>query len=184
MGAPLDINQFYDCHVDNNHKAHWKSKEIEKLWGMGMVDIAEVEWGDCAYVARYCMKKINNDNDPIEYAKLGKLKEFVRMSRRPGIAVPYYNKNKEHIYECDEVVITSVKGNVNIIKPPKAFDERLKKENPELYEIIKESRAVAAERSRQIEKELTKGITDLELYERTAQKLLKIQQLLPRTLEE
>ena len=184
FGVPLDIKQFYDCHIDGNHKAHWKSKELDELWGIGLVDVAEVEWGSCAYVARYCMKKINNDNDGLEYAKQGKIKEFVRMSRRPGIGVRYYNENKEHIYENDEVIITSVKDKVNVIKPPKAFDQRFKKEYPQWWETIKESRAAAAERSRQIEKELTEGISDLELYERKAQKLLKIQQLLPRILEE
>ena len=182
FGAPLDIKKFYDFKVDPIHKKlHWKSKEIDELWGMGLVDIAEVEWGSCAYVARYCMKKISDENDPIEYAKVGKIKEFVRMSRRPGIGVNYYNENKNHIYQCDEVIIKSVKGNVNVIKPPKAFDERFNKEFPEQWELIKESRRAATERSRKIEKELTKGITDLELSERKAQKIATIANMLPRS---
>ena len=184
FGAPLDIKQFYDFKVDPVHKKlHWKSKEIDELWGMGIVDIAEVEWGSCAYVARYCMKKISDENNAHDYAKVGKIKEFVRMSRRPGIGVTYYNENKEHIYECDEVIMKSVKGNINIIKPPKAFDERFKKEYPEHWEEIKESRRAASERSRKLLKELNKGITDLELNERRAQKIAKIASMLPRSAE-
>lgn len=181
FGVPLDITKFYDFHIDWNHKLHWKSKELDELWGKGIIDIAEVEWSSCAYVARYCMKKINNDNDPLEYAKLGKLKEFVRMSRRPGIGVRYFDENKQHIYENDEVIITSLKDKVSVIKPPKAFDQRFKNEFPEQWEKIRESRAAAAERSRQLEKELTEGITDMELYERKCQKLIKIDQMLPRS---
>lgn len=184
FGAPLDIKQFYDFKVDPLHKKlHWKSHEIDELWGKGIVDIAEVEWGSCAYVARYCMKKISDDNDPIEYAKQGKIKEYVRMSRRPGIGVDYFNQNKDHIYQCDEVIIKSVKGNVNIIKPPKAFDERFKKEFPEQWENIKESRRVAAERSRKIEKELNKGITDLEINKRKLEKIIQKSNMLPRNAD-
>lgn len=185
MNCPLDINEFYDFHQDpTTKKLHWKSHEIENFWQEGMIDIGEVEYASAAYVARYCMKKITENTDKTIYWSKGMHPEFVRMSRRPGIGITYYNENKYNIYENDEVIITSVKGNVNVIKPPKAFDQRFKEEHPEWWEKIQESRAVAAERSRQIEKELTEGISDLELYERKAQKLLKIQQLLPRTLEE
>lgn len=69
MNCPLDMSQFYDCHVDKKFfKAHWKSHQVEKWWSeprkkgeepinLGMVDIAEVEWSSAAYVARYTAKK-------------------------------------------------------------------------------------------------------------------------------
>lgn len=180
FGAPLNMKNWHSFHIDGNHKLHWKDSDIEKMWGKGMIDIAEVEWASCAYVARYCMKKINNENDSVEYAKVGKIKEYVRMSRRPGIGVRYYNEHKHDIYENDEVIITTAKGNADVIKPPKAFDKRFKEEYPEEWESIKASREACAERSRKLEKELTQGITDMERYERKAQKLMKIDQLLPR----
>lgn len=183
FGVPLDIKQFHDFKIDKNHKLHWKSPELERFWGKGLVDIAEVEWSSAAYVARYCMKKINFDNDSLEYAKLGKLKEFTRMSRRPAIGYRYYDKHKHEIYENDEIITTTVKGNINVIKPPKAFDKKFKEEHPEEWESIKASREAAAERSRKLEQDLTKGISDLELYERKAQKILKIGQMLPRNAE-
>ena len=184
FGAPLDINQFYDWHVDNKHKKfHWKSKEIERWWGKGMIDVAEVEWNCCAYVARYCMKKLNDDNDKRYYAEHGKIPEFVRMSRRPGIGMRYYEENKDHIYENDEVIQRTIKGNVSVFKPPKAFDRKLEQENPELYEKIKQARLAAAERNRLLLNELNKGITDLERLQREAEKTITKGQMLKRMVQ-
>ena len=184
FGAPLDITQFYDWHVDNKHKKlHWKSKELERWWPHGMLDVAEVEWNCCAYVARYCMKKLNQENDTRVYAEQGKLKEFIRMSRNPGIGMRYYNENKEKIYENDEVIQKTIQGKTSAFKPPKAFDRKLEKEMPELYEKIKESRRNAAERNRQLQKELQKGITDLEKLTREAEKTNTKGQMLKRVVQ-
>ena len=181
FGAPLDLNQFHDFHIDPKHKKlHWKSKEIEKWWGKGMIDVAEVEWNSCAYVARYCMKKINTENDGRVYAEQGKYKEFIRMSRRPGIGMRYYDENATKIYELDEVIQRTIKGNVSAFKPPKAFDRKFKEQFPEEWESIKASREAAAERNRQLKKELTRGITDLELLQREAEKTLTKGKMLKR----
>lgn len=182
MGAPLDPKQFYSLKLDDKKFAHWKSKELEKWWNKGFVDVAEVEWANCSYVARYCMKKINNENDPREYAEAGKLKEYVRMSRRPSIGRLYYEQNKDHIYECDEIIQRNVSGKITSLKPPSAWDKLLKEQDPEKYEMIKTSRQAAAERSRLAKAELMKGISDLEQLERAAQKVLQKGKLLPREL--
>ena len=184
FGAPLDIRQFYDCHIDSKHKkAHWKSKELDKWWGKGFVDIAEVEWNNCAYVARYCMKKISNTNDPKEYAERGKIPEFIRMSRNPGIGMRYYEENKDYIYENDAVIQKTVKGNTSMFKPPAAFDRKLEKDNPELYEKIKESRKACQERNWQLQKELNKGISDLEVQQRNAEKTMTKGNMLKRIVD-
>ena len=182
FGAPLDINQFYDWYVDNKHKKfHWKSKELDKWWEKGMIDVAEVEWNCCAYVARYCMKKLNTENDTQVYAEKGKIKEFVRMSRRPGIGMRYYQENKEKMYELDEVVQRTIKGNISSFKPP--FDKKLQQDDPELYEKVKECRRAAAERNRKLKEELNKGISDLELMEREAEKTQIKGQMLKRVVD-
>lgn len=181
FGAPLDITKFYDFYVDPKHKKlHWKSKELDKWWNKGMIDVAEVEWNSCAYVARYCMKKINTENDGRVYAELGKYKEFIRMSRRPGIGMRYYEENVKKIYEHDEVIQKTIKGNTSAFKPPKAFDKKFKEQFPEEWERIKKSREAAAERNRLLKKELTRGITDLELLKREAEKTLEKGKMLKR----
>ena len=210
MNCPLDPKYFYDFHVDNNFKAHWKSSEIEKYWAedadivkkyikenglkkyqniknpdreiitRGMVDIAEVEWSSAAYVARYCMKKLENDNIPKEkYYEIGKIPEFVRMSRRPGIGTDYYNKNKFKIYEHDELIKKTVKGNTGAIKPPKSWDRRFKEEHPEEWEVIHESRLKAKERSDKLKREIS-NYTDKEILDMKAEAVKTKAKMLPR----
>lgn len=184
FGAPLDIKQFYDFHLDNkHHKIHWKSKEIEKWWGKGMIDVAEVEWNNCAYVARYCMKKIDNTNDPKEYAAQGKYPEFIRMSRRPGIGMRYYDEHKMDIYENDEIIQKTIKGNISSFKPPKAFDKKFEEEYPEEFKMIKESRLKCAERDRLLKKDLMRGISDKERMLRETENVMLKGNLLKRELE-
>lgn len=186
MNCPLDISQFYDWHLDNKHKKlHWKSKELNHYWDKGLVDVAEVEWNNCAYVARYCMKKLKvRDKYTVQnYAMQGKIPEYVRMSRRPGIGTRYYERNKEKIYENDEVIQRTIHGKVSSFKPPKSFDKKFKEEFPEQWKLIKESRAAAAERDRLLKAELYKGISDLEQLEREAEKVQLKANMLKRTVD-
>lgn len=179
MNCPLDISQFYGTHVDKNFKAHWKSHELEKYWKKGMIDICEVEWSCAAYVARYCMKKLQKEITKEQYAELGKLPEFVRMSRRPGIGTDYFNENFEKIYEHDEIIMRTVKGNIGSVKPPKAWDKKLEEINPELYEKIKESRRKAKDRADELKQQIS-DYTDRELLKLNKDKILEKGKMLPR----
>lgn len=178
MNLPLDPKEFYGFHIDGNYKAHWKSKEIERYWDKGMIDIAEVEWSSAAYVARYCMKKLFPKNED-EYYQQGKLPEFTRMSRRPGIGMKYYEEHKHDIYKNDEMIARTVKGKVSSFKPPKAWDKKFKEEFPEEFEIIKKSRMKAAERAEKIQRELS-DYTDLEKQNIATRKVLEKNSMLPR----
>ena len=60
------------------------SSEIEKIWKYGFCPFGDVTFESAAYVARYVTKKINGDKADEHYN--GRIPEFVRMSRRPGIA--------------------------------------------------------------------------------------------------
>ena len=177
MNCPLNIDEFYDFYIDDNHKAHWKTNEIEQYWRYGIIDIAEAEWSSCAYVARYCMKKLHTKN-VYEYAEEGKLPEFVRMSR--NIGRDYYERNKLKIYEYDEVIMKTVKGNTGAFKPPKAWDKRFKEEFPDKWSLIRESRRSASERSRKLKKELS-DYTDSEQIQMDYEKVIIKGNNLPRT---
>lgn len=152
MNCPLDIMQFYDTHIDENYKEHWKSKEVEKFWPHGMIDIASAEWSSCAYVARYCLKKLHDKNNE-EYAKEGKMPEFVRMSK--GIGKKYYEQNKKTIYEHDEIIMRTVKGNVGAFKPPKSWDKLFKEEFPDEWKKIHSRRQICANEGRKLETTLS-----------------------------
>lgn len=168
MNCPLDLNQFYDFHIDERYKMHWKTPELEKLWPYGMIDVAEVEWSSAAYVARYCMKKLHTKNTE-EYCEEGKLPEFTRMSRKIGRK--YYNEHKDEIYKNDEVVMKTVKGNTGRIKPPKAWDKLFEAEHPEEMDMIRTSRKHAAERAAALEK----TISDMTDYQKLIMKAEKVQ---------
>lgn len=179
MNCPIDIRELYDCHIDENHKAHWKHKKLEKLWGKGMIDLAEVEWSCAAYVARYCIKKLHT-KDPAAYAAECKIPEYVRMSR--NIGREWYEKHKGEIYETDEIIMKTVKGNIGNQKPPKAWDRLYEEEFPESMAIIKESRRAAAERSAELEKQLT-DYTDAERLQMKYESIARKIEMLPRILE-
>ena len=181
-GAPLDLEQFHDFHIDDRYKMHWKSKEIEHFWNKGIVDITEIEWSNAAYTARYTMKKLSDmAHSETYYAEQGKIKEFVRMSRRPGIGMNYFNQHMKEIYKDDEIIMKTVKGNTGSIKPPKAWDRKFKELYPTEYWWIKRSRKEAAERSRLLELSQS-DYTDLERLSINAEKIETKAKLLPREL--
>lgn len=79
----------------------YRSPTLEELWTHGYSWIGEVSWQSAAYVARYCMKKVNGDLAYERYVRdvdpeTGELiavePEFISMSRRPGIAAEWYEK--------------------------------------------------------------------------------------------
>ena len=116
-----------------NQKSHEKvytSEILTKIWGKGIVGIGNVTWESAAYVARYIMKKQKGQNAIEYYKKRGIHPEFVRMSRKPGIAAKYYEDHKFEIYETDEIFIKR-KNKVEKVKPSKYYDDKFEIEFPE-----------------------------------------------------
>lgn len=121
-------------------KEHFNSKEIEKLWEKGKIDIVEVNFDTAAYVARYTMKKVNGELGKEYYAKKGQTKEYVRMSRKPGIGKQYYEAHKEDIYTTDSLLSLRKNGDVIELKPPAYYDKLFDLEYPAMMDSIKEDR--------------------------------------------
>lgn len=121
-----------------NGNVYYFSDIIHNIWKKGNILIGNCEWQSCAYVARYVLKKMKGQNKDV-YDKLGVIPEFVRMSRRPGIAYQYYQENKDEIYEFDNIIVPDLKG-AKVIVPPRYFDNMLKIDNELLYYDTKEDR--------------------------------------------
>lgn len=172
----------YDFQIDDNFKEKWKSRIIDDLWHyQGIVDISQIEWSNAAYTARYTMKKIF-DKMPIEnYYASGKIPEFTRMSRRPGIGMKYYHDCKFKIYEHDEMIMKTVKGNIGSIKPPKAFDKLFKEEYPDKWYEIEKRRKSQAEANRKISY-LVSDYTDFERLRNKAESIQTKSAMLKREL--
>ena len=140
-------------------------------------DIAEVEWSSCAYVARYCMKKLQHEG--INYYELGKVPEFIHMSQDMGMQ--YYRDHRDEIYHTDSLVMKSVKGNTTTYKPPKAYDRQYEKEYPEEFRKIKKRRQEIAERLSDTRDQMT-TLTDYENQLKALDKLLTKGKMLKREL--
>ena len=172
--------------MGQDHKTfyfHWKSHELDKYWKHGFCDVYELEFSNAAYTARYTMKKIFNEPKmQSEYAEMGKISEFVRMSRRPGIGMKYFERNMDKIYETDELIMKTCKGNAAVQKPPKAFDRKFQELYPDRWADIKESRMKAAERTEKLLRSLTDA-TDKQLLIMKTEDILRIGNNLPRILE-
>lgn len=137
-------------------------EKIQKIWGKGQITVGEVTWNSAAYVARYVMKKRKGKESKKYYKLLNVEPEFVRMSRKPGIAYKYFEEHKDEIYEADEIIINNKKGEAKVIKPSKYYDRLYDLDSPEAMKAIKERRKKMAEISEK--NKLSKTSLDKETY--------------------
>lgn len=106
------------------------SEEIEKLdlstgkkvkvkEQIGYVVVAEVTWETCAYTARYVTKKMTGA-ESVFYEEMFLEPPFSLMSRKPGIAHDYYERNKDNIFTQEFINLSTDKGGLKFT-PPKYF---------------------------------------------------------------
>lgn len=122
----------------------YRSPTLAKLWPQGNADIGALTFESAAYTARYIMKKINGPMALSHYHREDKSgnhyqlqPEFCRMSRRPGLGTEWFRRFKDAVYPQDQVIVRGFPA-----KPPRFYDQLLKASQPELMEVIKETRAV------------------------------------------
>jgi len=108
----------------------YHSQELNKIWGHGYTTIGDVTFESAAYVARYVLKKVTGDKAGNHYN--GREPEYITMSRRPGIGLPWLNK-----YKADMLNIDGIKLREGTFRPPRYFDSQIKKNHPQLMERIK-----------------------------------------------
>lgn len=122
----------------------YRSADLEKLWTYGFSDIGEVNFESAAYVARYCTKKITGEMADEHYKNVdvttglitNQLPEYTNMSRRPGVGSDWYDKFKSDVYPNDQIVIR--KG--LICRPPRYYDNKFDKTNPNQFKKIQGKR--------------------------------------------
>lgn len=153
---------------NNNGNSFYISKIIDRAWSVARKDeegkpicdeegkpifdnlgfslVSDFTFETAAYVARYMLKK-HKGKDAKFYEEAGIQPEFTLCSRRPGLAYEYFDNNKHHIYNFDEVVLNKGSGKVLRCQPPKYFDRLFDIDNPDELAIIKDKRKRVAERS-------------------------------------
>lgn len=130
--------------LDGISRGETERNDINKnaLWPYGNSEIGDVTFESAAYVARYITKKILGKDSDLAYLHpewrsngLIKQKEYVTMSRRPGIGKGWLEKFNTDVYPHDYVVIRGKK-----MRPPKYYDSQMGLDDPSLLEDLKERR--------------------------------------------
>jgi len=125
----------------------YRSAMLETLWPHGHSSLGEVNFQTAAYVARYCMKKINGLRASEHYLRVdpdtGELysmvPEFTHMSLKPGIGASWFSRFLTDVFPHDYCVVNGKK-----VKPPKFYDRRYCASNPEDFESVQWQRELDA----------------------------------------
>lgn len=136
----------------------YTSPTLEKIWNHGFVTIGEVSFESAAYIARYCVKKINgplkehiNEETGLRhYERINSftgeisevLQEYSTMSRRPGIGHSWISTYTTDCYPKDYTNIHGIS-----MKPPKYYDRYLESIDPIMYDDIKAGRMLSLSQS-------------------------------------
>ncbi len=143
----------------------WRSPILEKLWPHGNSEIGSATFESAAYVARYCVKTLQNlrfrsgDRESYlealdrEYSRVdeetGELilvaPEYVTMSRRPGIGTGWFEKFSAEVYPSDEVI---VRGRSST--PPRFYDKLYGESSPEDMSDVQKARNRARSREDEV----------------------------------
>ena len=144
---PIPLEELTIRKIDKEGNYHWECEKICNLWGKGHIDICEVNWDTCAYVARYVMKKQGGKKPDEYYYENGKTPEFIRMSRMPGLGLDFFTKNFQKIYQNDEIILKGHREKIQPVKPPRYFDAKYDLINHKDLEAIKEQRKFIAKQA-------------------------------------
>ena len=138
---------FKDKYLFSTNHGHpiFRSPMLERLWSdkdgipIGYCSIGDVTFESCAYVARYCLKKIGGDKAAEHYH--GRKPEFVVMSRRPGIGHDWLTRYLTDVYPADKCLARQgTNGEILPLRPPKYYDAIYDTIDPDGMEAIKARR--------------------------------------------
>ena len=119
----------------------YTSDTLRRLWGMGHTLIGDVTFNSAAYVARYCIDKINGDQAKAHYAVIDqetgeihqRTPEYTRSSNQPGIGAPWFAKYASDVYPHGSVII-----NGHNTKPPRYYAKLYERFDPEAKRVLAE----------------------------------------------
>lgn len=108
----------------------YRSAAIESLWQLGNTSTQDVTHRSCAYVARYCTKKLKTNDEfgmeryyrlsPVDGCMHSVRPEFAVMSRRPGIGTKFVDQFKSDFYPSGFLVVDGVRQ-----APPRFYVSKL-----------------------------------------------------------
>lgn len=122
----------------------YTSSLLEEIWSKGFCTIGALTIESAAYVARYAMKKCarSAENtefyrrvDPVTGEEFYVDREFLTMSRRPGIGRGFYEAFRSDMFPADRCVVDG-----KCVAVPKYYYSLLEKDDPGLYLSLKAKR--------------------------------------------
>lgn len=122
----------------------YTSELLTKTWKKGHATIGTATIESAAYVARYCMKKINGDQAEHHYKRLNPatgeltdvIPEYATMSLKPAIGREWFEKYMDDIYPHG----FAIGPNLKKMKPPKYYERLFKELDPEAAEQLRKAR--------------------------------------------
>jgi hypothetical protein len=127
----------------------YRSELLDTIWGNGFCSVGDVTFQSAAYVARYVTKKVTGEKAHDHYRVVDKTtgellfdrsREYVTMSRRPGIGKKWFEKFGGDIYRHDELIVNGFPS-----RPPKYYDGLYEIENPDGFRRVRRKRLALAE---------------------------------------
>lgn len=128
---------------DKHDQVYYQSATLAQLWPNGIHYLQEMHPATINYVCRYTIDKIDTREvdqitERVDFLT-GEVwhvnKPFATMSRRPGIGARWYEKWKHDVFPRDKVISQGREQPV-----PRYYSNKLKEENPELWEQISQER--------------------------------------------
>lgn len=117
------------------------SDELDELWGFGQCTIGEVTFETAAYIARYTLKKVVGPAAEAHYG--ARVPEYLTMSRRPGLGCGYVERWRGEIYRSGRSDAVISRG--RLMRPPRYYDESVRKTAPSVIARVKMRRRKEAE---------------------------------------
>lgn len=107
----------------------FRSPELERLWPHGMSSFGDVTFQSAGYVARYSMKKRSGSMAAEHYRRVhlstGEIvdvvPEFGRMSLKPGVGFPWFQRFWRDVYDARDGVVINGK----VLPAPVYYDRML-----------------------------------------------------------
>lgn len=148
--------------TDNDY-LEWTSPTVESAWSnQGFVQITELNYTTAHYCAKYILTKKTGKQadetyerpDPVTGELYTVKPEFSVMSRRPGIGANWIKRFPNDVYPHDNVIQDG-----KSFRPPRYYDDYLKRLKPDLLADLKRKRRRAA-------RDRSEELTDKRLHQR------------------
>lgn len=144
----IDFSEDRVLEVEDRGKKYFSSNHLASLWVLGLHDIVDLTFASAAYVARYCLKKVNGKKkEDGHYLRVNEISgevyeltpEFATMSTKPGLGKEWFDKYHADVYPGDFVVMAGGQS----CRPPSYYDRLFDRLDPVEMDQLREDRVAA-----------------------------------------